>query len=362
MQLLVNGEAAFKEILNQIDQAKRCIQIRMFVWRDDTIGNLVLRHLFDASKRGVKITIWKDRYAEILEKGEENKQSLFHKPYTPLSYLGTLILDIGYPMNKPKGYRQKPNPLLAAFLGQANVTVHAKNYRDHSKFYFIDESVLIFGGINIEDKEYHVDYLHRRYHDYMVMISEPSLIRQFQEQFFEGKASSSDVETFVINRPKQSHIAQSMIQLIDQANERIIITMAYLSAKSCLEALKRACARGVFIDIFTSAYANLQKDYNRYFLKQLYQYNPKQITIRLGSQMVHGKVIISDQTCSIGSANMNNKGFYKLGECNFVTQNKTIIDQILRSRDHESRDAVIVKDANELSYSKFRAYFEYFAT
>lgn len=362
MQLLVNGETAFQVILNHIDQAKTSIQIRMFVWRDDTIGNLVLRHLFEASQRGVQITIWKDRYAEILEKGEENKQSLFHKPYTPLSLLGTIILDIGYPMNKPKGYRQKKNALLETFLTQKNVTVTSKTDRDHSKFYLFDDEVLIFGGINIEDKEYTVDYSNRRYHDYMVLLTELDLVQRFKLQFYEKKDFSDAFETFVINRGKQGQIAQSMIRLIDQAQKRIIITMAYLSAKSCLEALKRATDRGVEIDIFTSEFANLQKDYNRYFLKQLYQHNPNQVVIRLGSQMVHGKLLLCDHTLSIGSANMNNKGFYKLGECNFVTQNRQMIDQILESRARECKDAKIVKDAKELTYSKFRAYFEYFAT
>ncbi len=362
MQLLVNGEAAFPAIINHIDQAKTSIQIRMFVWRDDTIGNLVLQHLYEASQRGVSITIWKDRYAEILEKGEENKQSLFHKSYTPLSLLGTMILDIGYPMNKPKGYRQKKNALLETFLAQKNVTVYSKTTRDHSKFYLFDDSVLIFGGINIEDKEYTVDYSNRRYHDYMVLLSEQDFIQQFKEQFFEELESSIPYETFVINRGRQGQIAQSMIQMIDQAKDQIIITMAYLSAKSCLEALKRAASRGVKIDIFTSEYANLQKDYNRFFLKQLYQHHPEGVVIRLGSQMVHGKLLLCDQTLSIGSANMNNKGFYKLGECNFVTQNPAIIQQVLESRARECIDAKIVKDAKELSYSKFRAYFEYFAT
>lgn len=53
---------------------------------------------------------------------------------------------------------------------------------DHSKYYIFDRRVMILGGINIEDKEYYSDLKGRRYHDYMVKISDPDMVAQFLEK------------------------------------------------------------------------------------------------------------------------------------------------------------------------------------
>ena len=77
--LLVDGSAAFDEILRCIDAAEKSIMINMFIWRDDTIGNRLGRAILHAADRGVRITISVDRVGMVLELCEESERSFFHQ-------------------------------------------------------------------------------------------------------------------------------------------------------------------------------------------------------------------------------------------------------------------------------------------
>ena len=70
--LLVDGAAAFDEILRCIDAAHSSILINMFIWRDDNIGNKLARAILQAADRGVHVTISIDRVGMILERCEES--------------------------------------------------------------------------------------------------------------------------------------------------------------------------------------------------------------------------------------------------------------------------------------------------
>ena len=78
MTLLVDGKAAFPEILRCIAAAQRSVRVNMFIWRDDAIGNRIAAALLEAADRGVQVDISVDRYGVVLEKAEECKRSFFH--------------------------------------------------------------------------------------------------------------------------------------------------------------------------------------------------------------------------------------------------------------------------------------------
>lgn len=74
-----NGKEAFDYLNNYvIPQAKKTIDIQMFIWRDDVIGRKIADSIFEAANRGVKVKIYKDSLGAIFELAEENKKSLFH--------------------------------------------------------------------------------------------------------------------------------------------------------------------------------------------------------------------------------------------------------------------------------------------
>ncbi|MCK7488505.1 MAG: phospholipase D-like domain-containing protein [Bacillus subtilis] len=113
--------------------------------------------------------------------------------------------------------------------------------------------------------------------------------------------------------------------------------------------------------MLTSARANLQADYNRKFLQKLYLSHPENVVIRLSDQMIHAKALLCDDLLTIGSANLNNRGFSYLGELNLVTRDAALIEAVLTSREAAMQGSVRVNDKHQLDYIRWRAFLERFA-
>ena len=99
MELLINGQQAFPEIIRCMESAKETIIINMFIWRDDAIGNRMAEAVLKAADAGVKVRISIDRYGAVLEKSEESKRSFFHKRQSLMEKIKIRGLELVYPEN-----------------------------------------------------------------------------------------------------------------------------------------------------------------------------------------------------------------------------------------------------------------------
>ena len=152
--LLVDGSAAFDEILRCIDAAHSSILINMFIWRDDAIGNRLAHAILHAADRGVHVTLSIDRVGMILEMCEENERSFFHTNPRAFELFKIWGLRLSYPRNR-SGSKAEHTALglPGKILSHPNIVVDRdRSKNDHSKFYIIDDHILIFGGVNVEDK------------------------------------------------------------------------------------------------------------------------------------------------------------------------------------------------------------------
>jgi phosphatidylserine/phosphatidylglycerophosphate/cardiolipin synthase-like enzyme len=70
LELLVDGEQAFNEILSAIDATESSIFVQTFIWKDDHIGNRTVSKLKSAADRGVLVTIRKDLLGTVFELGD----------------------------------------------------------------------------------------------------------------------------------------------------------------------------------------------------------------------------------------------------------------------------------------------------
>ena len=154
MTLLVNGSRAFPEIIRCIEEARDSVEINMFIWRDDRIGNRMAQAVLAAAERGAKIYISVDRYGVVLEKCEEAKRSFFHKEQTLTEKCKSRLLEAIYPdIAEPGAVPDEYTPLYRQIMAHPNITVSAGVFKaDHSKFYIIDDRILFLGGVNFEDK------------------------------------------------------------------------------------------------------------------------------------------------------------------------------------------------------------------
>lgn len=355
MKLITYGKHAFNEIILDIDQAQKHIFIQMFIWRDDSIGNRLLNHLNQALERGVLVTIQKDAYGSIFEKAEENKQSLFHKEKQKGIHFLTKIIDWGYAdFRKPRGYTQQHNPQLASFLNHPNLTISTIVLKDHTKFYVIDDTILYIGGVNIEDKENGKDIQGRTYLDYMVRIDSKIevdyFLSRFNQQVPYDPARKID---YIMNRKLDYKVDHDLTHVLQQVEKRIILHMAYFGAKNAMEAIQTALSRGIEVVIVTSRVSNLQTEYNLYWMNKLQNQGAK---VYLYEGLVHAKALLVDDTLIVGSTNLNNAAYYKLGECSLVVQDdSTMIQSFLQSHAEIIQNSSVVRP---IKYRKIQALFE----
>ena len=150
-KLLVDGVIAFEEILNCINAARSSILINMFIWREDAIGIRLANAVLSAAGRGVRVTISVDRVGMILERCEEQGRSFFHRNPDVIERFKIAFLKRFYPENFGIAKKQSDCPgLLERILSHPNIVVERERKKnDHSKYYVIDDSILILGGINV---------------------------------------------------------------------------------------------------------------------------------------------------------------------------------------------------------------------
>ena len=362
MTLLVDGKAAFPEILRCIAAAQRSVRVNMFIWRDDEIGNRIAAALLEAADRGVQVDISVDRYGVVLEKAEECKRSFFHKQQTLTEKIKTATLEVLYPMpGAPRGARDEETELYRRLVNHPNIRVDRQRFKaDHSKFWVFDEETVIMGGINIEDKENGCDLQGRVYQDYMVKLEGAEFVAALADPTQRG-----DGWFFGVNRKepvRRFDMERLYLSMIGEAKEELTITMAYFSPlPQFVAAIAAAHRRGVQVTVLVPERANFQNDSNRKTVKKLLQMTNNGITVYFSPKMVHTKLVATENWVSFGSCNITKKAFGQLDELNFFLRRggetaEALMDSVRAEHGLSRR----VTDRREVKYNRLLAWLEGF--
>ncbi len=379
ISLLVNGKQAFKEIFAAIDKAKNSVFIKMFVWRNDRIGNALGERILEAAQRGVRVHIVKDLVGGMFEYAEEGKDSFFHSELPLLLKLQSAVLDYSYSMpGEAPRHKQVLCPLALALLHHPQVIIEADTrLYDHSKYYIIDNQVLFMGGMNVEDKEVTSDVAGNFYHDFMLKISSENAIKKLLEAQKSGGTLVCDLQKqreddpgqfdFFLNahyRGTRIHILKkALINRLLQAKKSLHIIMAYWGDKDIADCLSGLAKKGVAIRIISPQKANLQDDLNRKSLVDLLNQAGRGIELYLCRDMIHAKLIwIDEEYLILGSANMNKQAMTKLGETNvgFFTDSWGLNATLHEAIENIAHHSVPVKDLRLLNYQRWKAFLEGF--
>lgn len=304
-RVLGTGAVSFPAILERIATARRSIDIRAFLWRDDEAGNALGTALLDAADRGVQVTIHKDRIAAVYEYTGGNKQSFFHKRVDPVRGLQAWFLGRVY--RAPGSFKQRPNPVAEAVLHHRNITVeHRRKRFDHSKVFTFDDDTLILGSMGIGDS-------HRNdWVDMMIELDGASHVARLRErmagldEFDPSRSIDFLVHSREAHRVRTCPMATHRLALIDSAKESLTIEMAYMGDRRFTLALARAVQRGVEVTLVTAWLADVLGNVNRATCDALMRTTgaPRNLTIVLLPRMVHSKVVVIDHRwVDIGSAN-----------------------------------------------------------
>ena len=364
--LLVDGAAAFDEILRCIDAAHSSILINMFIWRDDTIGNRLAQAILRAADRGVYVTVSVDRVGMILEQCEESERSFFHTNPRVFEMCKIWGLRLAYPKNRSRTKAKHIcSGLQEKILSHPNIVVDRDRQKnDHSKFYIIDDHILIFGGVNVEDKECGTDCAGRVYQDYMLKLEGATHVRAFLDKL-EQNQDTSDAYCFRMNNktitPASFEMYESFLSIINGAQKELVIVMAYFAPiTAIIRAIVSAWQRGVRIQILIPENANFQNNSNRKTIRLLMKYCHNEIEVRLSPKMLHTKLIFSENSVMFGSCNITNRAFSQLGEVDIVLKNEDtpLIKQIKESVDENLSLSQPVDHYRKIRYSPVIAWFE----
>jgi cardiolipin synthase len=305
LRVLGSGDRAFQGILGRIREAKKSVEIRAFLWRDDEAGNLLGESVLEAADRGAQVVIHKDRIAAVYEYTGGNKQSFFHKRVDPIRGFQAWFLGAVY--RAPGSFKQRPNVLAQRILAHPNITVeHMRKRFDHSKLYIIDDRFIATGSMGIGDNHRN-DWI-----DVMVEAEGEEHVARLRErmlghdEFDPSRGLDFLVHSREAHRKKSCPMISHRLALIEAAQQSITVEMAYFTDRRFNAALARAVQRGVEVKLVIAELADVLGNINRATCDALMRLTgaPQNLTVVLVPRMVHSKVVVIDHRWSdVGSAN-----------------------------------------------------------
>ena len=304
----------FDRVEELLAEAERSVEIFMFVWRNDEIGNRLGRAVLAAARRGVRIRIKKDVAAVMYERIEMNRKSFFHLPLSTLRRWKFRVFGLTFPDTYVED--DFDDEVGAAVMSHPNVEIDWVHHT-HTKYYIFDERVMLTGSINVEDR-------HRGYQDYMFEIAGEEHVRRFRERDagLVGLDSEREID-FLLNRitpaGHELEIKPRMIAALDEAVESVYIEMAYIGDPDLSQAIVNAAGRGVEITMLFSREANIGDDLNWRALHRICRRAPVQVVIT--DKMIHSKLMLIDNRQVIaGSANLSVFSMRKAVELDVVVR------------------------------------------
>lgn len=364
--LLIDGREAFPEIIRCIEQAENSIKINMFIWRADAIGIEIAQALLNAAERGVLVDISVDRYALSLEKGEESAISFFHENPSLKEWAMIFAIRFFYPgLINPYANMLSHKEILQKMLSHDKIKIHREEAKaDHSKYYIFDDRIIIFGGINIEDKENGADWQGRIYKDLMVKLCGEQIVQQFYHKQLYNQNQSGEYQFCMNNKtmtPPVFEMEQQYLQMIQQAEKELVIVMAYFTPTVLLEKkIINAYKRGVHVIIIVPGSPNFQNNSNRRSLDRLMRKSNNGIDVFLSPKMIHTKLLYNENTICFGSSNITPKAFHQLGELNLKIDNvvSPMQQRLMHCVENYLSESKKIEHYKQLTYHRIFAFFE----
>ena len=302
------GEDKFREMLIQLEQAKRFIFLEYFIVDEGEMWGKILEILARKAKEGVEVRMLYDGTSE----------------------LSTLPHD--YPRRlRSLGIQSKMFAPIKPF-----VSTHY-NYRDHRKILVIDGETAFNGGINLADEYINAYEKYGHWKDTAVMVkgeAARSFTRMFLHMWYLDE-KAPDFDTF-LNVPAKQQAANGFVMpygdcpldkdkvgeqvymdMLNRAQKYVHIMTPYLILDGELEnALKYAAERGVDVRIILPGVPDkyipfaLALTHYRSLLEsgvKIYEYTPG---------FVHAKVFVcDDREAVVGTINLDYRSLYHHFEC-----------------------------------------------
>ena len=340
-----DGKLFFNELLESLKKAKKSINIEFYIFNNDDIGTKILNVLEEKAKEGVEVRLLYDSVgSRSLNRNVLNK----------------LINEGG-----------KVGEFFPSWLKFININM---NFRNHRKIVVIDNNVGFVGGFNVGDeylgkdskfgywRDTHIKFtgsavndLNLRFlADWRYATKEEVSLEEIFEANEENSNSNNVGMQIVSSGPNLSdkyEIKMAYLKMIQKAKKYLYIQSPYLIIDNSIsDSLKLAAASGVDVKIMIPGkgdhpfvyWANLV--YAGDLIKEgirVFHYDK--------NAFLHAKtVVIDDEVCSIGTANMDTRSF----ELNFEVSSFIYSEKIAKEQKYEFENDM--KKCEELTLEKYQ--------
>lgn len=337
VKVYVNGEDKFKQLIEDIRNAKKYIHIEYYIFRSDNLGKKIIKELTKKLKEGLEVRLLVDAMGS---------RSLIKKHLREYLNAGGKF-SIFFP----------------GILPHINTRI---NYRNHRKIVVIDGKYGYVGGFNVGDeyinrgKEFKfwrdthvriqgdaVDDLNERFLLDWCHASGEHII-QYSKYVSEKDDNIGDVGIQIITSGpdhKEEYIRNSYIKLINNAKRNVYLETPYLVPdEPILEALKISALSGVDVRIILPGKPDhffmpwVASSYIGELLEagvKIYHYN---------TGFIHSKTIVVDSLAtSIGTANLDIRSF----KLNFEVNALIYDDRI--AKEYEKEVFKDIKNSTEIN-------------
>lgn len=340
-----DGKEFFDALLKSLKKAKKSINIEFYIFKNDDIGTKILDILEEKAKNGVEVRLLYDS-------------------------VGSRLLNRNV-LKKLRAVGGKTGEFFPSWLKLINLNM---NFRNHRKIVVIDNKVAFVGGFNVGDeylgkdkkfgywRDTHIKFkgsavkdLNLRFlADWRYATKEEVDLSHVLEISDENIGEPNTGMQIVSSGPNLSdryEIKLAYLKMIQRAKKYLYIQSPYLIIdKSISDSLKLASASGVDVRIMIPGKGDHPFVYwaNLVYAGDLLEYGVK-IYHYDRSAFLHAKtVVIDDEICSIGTANMDTRSFELNFEVNAFIYSETI------SKQQKSEFEKDILKSEELTLEKYQ--------
>ena len=339
-QYFSSGSAFFDDLLERLKKAKRFIFLEFFIVADGILLERILDVLVERAKNGVDIRIIYDDMGSHRVLKRKTKK-----------------------MIKRKGIKLKPfNKVLPFFSG-------ALNYRDHRKIVVVDGECAYTGGCNLADEYINVKRMHGYWKDAGIRLDGEgvcSFTLMFLRQWEFLTRKKEDFSVFLNGERKikgdsvfvpyadgldyKENIAKGVYEnMIASAKQKIYVMTPYFIVDDYISnMLKSKAMSGVDVRIIIPELPDKAFVYGvtRNNAEKLIAYGVKVYLMK--NSFVHSKILLTENSATVGSVNMDLRSFYQQFECGVFTDDKCILEQIGLDFDNTINDSYLITENNKL--------------
>jgi len=321
VQLLINGEEKFKQLLIDLENANHHIHLEYYIFETDNIGLKILDILVDKAKKGIEVRIIIDDFGSSA-------------------------------LAKQRDYYEKLGIQLEIFLPVRFSSLANSNYRNHRKIVIIDGIIGYVGGINISDKYINPNNVDLYWRDTSIRIHGDS-VKMLQVQFWlHWQSISTKIFklnnnflpvlhtifnnklplTFAFSSPGNTppHVMEAMILSITAAQKSIqLCTPYFIPTESFKTALLIAVSKGVDVSLMIPAKGDsaIVQAASLSFLKPFVE---RGMTVYLYEKgFIHAKTVCIDGLLSyVGTTNLDSRSFLINFELSAAILDKKIASEL----------------------------------